>query len=135
MKRIYLLASAGTAALLSACTTPESTATATQPCAPRSESAAFFDAVVANTEGGYRTFLAAFPHGKYSSIAIDLLTTCAPRACASDAQLQQALTSALAIARGESLRVAPSPTEPAPQARAPRTGGGERTTSRLLQSY
>lgn len=101
MKRFYLLASVGVIALLSACEQWGKLTNSERSQPKKTESAAFFDAVVANSADGYRSFLESYPSGRYTSIAVNLMTTCSAGTCASDKQLQEALLSAVAIARGQ----------------------------------
>ena len=102
MKRVYLLASVGIAALVSSCATGEKKSVdQEQPLSQKTESAAFFDVVVLNTQDGYREYLRSYPAGRYFDIALDLLTICTTGTCASDTQLQMALSNAVAISRGQ----------------------------------
>jgi hypothetical protein len=147
MQRIYLLATVGAAALLSACEQFGNFTGADQSQLQKTESSAFFDAVVANSADGYRTYLQAYPSGRYSSIAVELMTTCNAGVCASDQQLQDALFSAVAIARDRSpapagtAAAAQQATQPAASSAAPRAStttpstaatGAETRTQRLL---
>jgi len=101
MKRVYLLASVGIAVLVSSCAVGGKSTDQEQSLSPKTESAAFFDAVVLNTRDGYRQYLRSYPSGRYFDIALDLLTTCNSGSCASDTQLQVALSNAVAISRGQ----------------------------------
>jgi hypothetical protein len=106
MKRVYLLASVGIAALVSSCATGEKKSIDQEQSLPqtlpqKTESAAFFDVVVLNTRDGYREYLRSYPSGRYFDIALDLLTICTTGTCASDTQLQMALSNAVAISRSQ----------------------------------
>jgi hypothetical protein len=101
MKRVYLLASVGAAALVSACGVWDRSTDREQSLSPQTEIIAFFNAVVSNSPDGYRHYLESYPSGRYCDIALDLLTTCTSGTCASDTQLQVALLNAVAIARGQ----------------------------------
>jgi len=101
MKRVYLLTSVGAAALVSACGVWDRSADQKPSSSPQTEINAFFNAVVSNSPDGYRHYLESYPSGQYCDIALDLLTTCTSGTCASDTQLQTALSNAVAIARGQ----------------------------------
>jgi len=149
MKRIYLLATVGAAALLSACEQFGNLTGADQGQMQKTESGAFFDAIVENSADGYRSYLQSYPSGRYASLAVELMTTCNAGVCASDQQLQDALTSAVAIARGRPVGTAAATTSPQPAPKkathaatsaatpstTPGTGATTRTQTRLAGSY
>lgn len=56
-------------------------------------------ALVSNTESGYRGFLSSYPNSRFAGIAQDLLTTCGSGGCASDEEVQSAVSAAVSTAR------------------------------------
>lgn len=128
MKRVYLLASVGAAALVAACGMRDRSIDQEQSLCPQTESAAFFNAVASNSPDGYRDYLECYPSGRYVGIALDLLTTCTSGTCASDTQLQVALLNAVAIARGQGASAAEQRPAESPQLAIPApaepVGGG-----------